>query len=168
MKNETTDEKAELLQLREAKSNYQHDLTKLSEALADEKRAIQNLRQDYDMKLRSFNDDANAAISKERASSQKYSKYADDLKIKLGQEQQKNKIVASLEEQIMAQKKMLSETENATKRVERLMKVVESKNKEEETKALYDELTEVEKAYGEQEELNGKLTEELSSLQRKI
>ena len=85
----------------------------------------------------------------------------------MGQEQQKNKIVASLEEQIMAQKKMLSETENATKRVERLMKVVESKNKEEETKALYDELTEVEKAYGEQEELNGKLTEELSSLQRK-
>ena len=46
----------------------------------------------------------------------------------------------------MVQKKMLSETENASKRVERLMKVVESKNKEEETKALYDELTEVEKA----------------------
>ena len=95
----------------------------------------------------------------------KYSKYADDLKIKLGQEQQKNKIVASLEEQIMAQKKMLSETENATKRVERLMKVVESKNKEE-TKALYDELTEVEKRMANKE-LNGKLTEELSSLQRK-
>ena len=80
------------------------------------------------MKLRSFNDDANAAISKERASSQKYSKYADDLKIKLGQEQQKNKIVASLEEQIMTEKDAI-ENEMQPKRIERLMKVVESKNK---------------------------------------
>ena len=61
---------------------------------------------------------------------------------------------------------MLQGNEAAKARVEKLLTIVESKNKDEETKALYDELAEVEKAYGEQEELNGKLSEELTETKR--
>ena len=166
LRSDSLGEKDELIQLRDSKNKYQNDLNKLSEELNLEKKAIANLRKDYDMKIRNFNEDLNNQATKDRDSAQKYTKYADELKIKLSEEQQKNKLLSSLEEQIQTQKQLLQGNEAAKARVEKLLTIVESKNKDEETKALYDELAEVEKAYGEQEELNGKLSEELTETKR--
>ena len=92
LRNDSLGEKDELIQLRDSKNKYQNDLNKLSEELSLEKKTIANLRKDYDMKIRNFNEDLNNQATKDRDSAQKYTKYADELKIKLSEEQQKNKL----------------------------------------------------------------------------
>jgi chromosome segregation ATPase len=120
------------------------------------------------VQINSLREEWQSQVNRERDSAQKYSKYADELKVKLHEEQLKSKSAKDLENRLHDALQTLETQRAGSKRLDNLTALVNSSDKDQETKALYNDLSEVEAAYEQQETLNTKLMGTLAAKDAEI
>jgi hypothetical protein len=125
--------------------------------------ALADYKKQCSASVHALRDEWQGQVSRERDSAQKYTKYADDLKAKLHEEQLKSKGAVALAKDLAAATALVENQRGDIKRLDRLVALLESAtDKEEETKQLYAELAEVEEAFGAQEAESAALAKQLA------